>query len=370
MSSNEAHERMTDPTPLPAPAAEPQPARSRPPYWIAWLALAVLVVVAATWLAQNRFARFERDLVRRVQAVEVKEQQRDEQVRLSQDLLRDAQGKVSVLEAKLSDSVGQLAQLRQLYDEMARSRGDLMLADVESSIMIAAQQLQLSGNVQGALLAMQDAEQLLARSDQPALIGLRRIVARDAERLKEVPQADLPAAVARLDAVLAAIDQMPLLADVSAAEPAAPARPAAPPKPAEETGFLGLSNRMARTGQQGWDAFVTELRQLVRVQRVDQPESLLLAPDQRYFARENLRLTLLNARLNLLARNEALLRSDLGRAVQFVERYFDGQNRTVGSALVTLRQLQSARLTVELPSLSESVRAVRAARAASDTAKR
>ena len=338
------------------------PARGRAlPVWVLVGVLAVLVL-AGTWFVQDRIGRVERDLARRLQETELRDAQREQQMRLLADTLRDAQGKTAVLEAKLADSLGQQSQLRQLYDEMARTRGDLMLADVENSIMIAAQQLQLGGNVQSALLALTDAEQVLARSNQPSMIGLRRVLTRDIERLKSVPLADFAAAVNRLDAVIGLIEQMPLLADL---QMSGSATPAARPD-VSQPGLRGLPERVARTGLQGWDAFVAELRTLVRVQRVDQPEALLMSPDQRFFVRESLRLQLLNARLNLLARNEALFRADLARATAAIGKWFDGQHRSVVSALGALRQLQATRLAVDLPSLAESIAAVRAARAASD----
>lgn len=346
-----------------APAA-PVARASAMPGW-ALVALAVLLAVAAGWFVQDRLARVERELARRVQDAELRDQQRDQQLKLLADTLRETQAKGAVLEARLADTLGQQAQLRQLYDEMARSRGDLMLADVESSIMIAAQQLQLGGNVQSALLAMQDAEQVLARSNQPAMIGLRRVLTRDIERLKAVPLADFAAAVNRLDAVVGMIEQMPLLADLQPAiggVPTVRGGGGEPPAP----GLRGLSERFARTGLQGWDAFVAELRALFRVQRVDQPEAVLLSPDQRFLARETLRLQLLNARLNLLARNDALFRGDLARATTAIEKWFDPQHKTVLAALGALRQLQATKLAVDLPSLAESISAVRAARAASD----
>lgn len=331
------------------------------PLWTL-LGVVALLVLAASWFVQDRIGRVERDLARRLQDTELRDAQREQQMKLLGDTLRDAQGKAAVLEAKLADSLGQQSQLKQLYDEMARTRGDLMLADVENSIMIAAQQLQLGGNVQSALLALTDAEQVLARSNQPSMIGLRRILTRDIERLKSVPLADFAAAVNRLDAVVGLVEQMPLLADLQmSGTTAVSARP-----DVAEPGLRGFPERVARTGLQGWDAFVAELRSLVRVQRVDQPEALLLSPDQRFLARESLRLQLLNARLNLLARNEALFRADLGRSTSAIDRWFDGQHRSVIAAQGALRQLQATRLAVDLPSLSESVAAVRAARAASD----
>ncbi len=333
------------------------------PAW-ALLGLALALAAGAAWFVQDRVGRLERDLARRVQDVELREQQRDLQLRQLADTLRDTQAKGAVLEARLADTLGQQAQLRQLYDEMARSRGDLMLADVENSIMIAAQQLQLGGNVNSALLAMQDAEQALARSNQPASIGLRRVLTRDIERLKAVPLADFGAAVNRLDAVVGMIEQMPLLADLQPAVAGAPTvRDGEPPS----GGLRGMTERFARTGLQGWDAFVAELRGLFRVQRVDRPEALLLSPDQRFLARETVRLQLLNARLNLLARNEALFRADLARATGAIDKWFDPRHTTVVAAQSALRQLQTTRLAIDLPSLADSIGAVRAARAASDS---
>jgi len=325
---------------------------------------AFLGLGAAAWFAQERIGRVERDMVRRLQEAEIRESQLEQQSRLLGDTLRDQQAKAAIVEARLAESLGQQAQLRQLYDQMARSRGELMLADVESSIMIAAQQLQLGGNVQSALLALQDAEQVLARSNQPSMIGLRRVLARDIERLKALPVADFAAAVSRLDALASVVDRLPMVADATRSTPAAPV---AEPETPGSSGLLGLPGRVIRTGALGWDAFIAEMRQLVRVQRVDQPEALLLSPDQRFFARENLRLQLLNARLNLLARNQSLFRSDVTRSLESLDRWFDGTQPSVVSARNTLKQLQAAPLTLEMPSLAETIAAVRAARAAGES---
>jgi len=328
-----------------------------------WVAIGsmLLALAALALYVQNRMGRSERDLARRIQTIEVRDQQFEQQVKLLGDTLREAQGKAAVVEAKLADTLGQQAQLRQLYEQMALSRGDAMLGDVENAVMIASQQLQLGGNVQSALLALQDADQVLSRSNQPALIGLRRHLARDIERLKAMPLNDFAAAVSKLDAVIALADQLPLVADINLRERAEPGviEPA-------RSGLLGLPERVARTSLQGWEGFIAEMRQLVRVQRLDQPEALLLSPDQRFFARENLRLLLLNARLNLLARNETLFRGDIERATRAIDRWFDVNQRPVVSALASMRQLQSTSLSLQMPSLAETAAAVRAARAAGD----
>lgn len=367
-----AAEAASAPTAPAAPAevVNPRPAASTLlglsrstglPWWVPALA-GLLGLALVAFYAQNRLGRVERELARRVQQSESREQHLDKQVKQLSDALRDAQGRSAVVEAKLADALGQQAQLKQLYDQMALSRGDAMLADAENSVMIAAQQLQLGGNVQSALLALQDAEHVLARSNQPALIGVRRHLARDIERLKAMPLTDFAAAVSKLDGVIAAAEQLPLLADVNP-----PARAVTEEVEPTRDGLLGLPERVARTGAQGFGGFVNELRSLVRVQRLDRPEALLLSPEQRFFARENLRLMLLNARLNLLARNESLFRSDLARARGSLERWFDVQNRQVAGSIGSLRQLEATALVLQMPSLAETIAAMRAARAAGES---
>lgn len=350
--------------PPPAPERDDAPRRRRGGVFAVVLVIVLLLILGAfAYLAQQRWARFEQEAARRLQTVESRAQQGDQQLRAMQETIRDVTARNNVLEQKLAETVGEQAQLRQFYDQFVRSRGDSMLADVEQSLMLAIQQLQLSGNVQSALIALQDAEQRLAQSNQPAMMGLRRVLARDIERLKALPIADHPNAIGRLDSVVSMIDQFPMAADVQPANvPAPQAEPGT-----ERTGLAALSEKIVRTGVQSWDSFLKELRQLFRVQRVDNPDAMLAAPEQRYFARENLRLLLLNARLDLLARNEPLFRADINRAIEGIERYFDRDAKSVQSALGTLRQLQNLKLTLEAPTLSESLTAVRAARSAAET---
>ena len=57
-----------------------------------------------------------------------------------------------------------------------------------------------------------------------------------------------------------------------------------------------------------------------------------------------------------------MFRSDLERAVTWLGSYYDRSQRPVANAVATLRQLQTARISVELPSLGDTLAAVRIAR--------
>ncbi len=161
------------------------------------------------------------------------------------------------------------------------------------------------------------------------------------ERLKTAPYLDISGPAAKLDQTIASVDSLPLAQD---------ARPeAAAVTTHEAEGFW------TRLGAE----LLGELKQLVRIQKVDGADPALLSPPQAFFLRENLKLRLLNARLSLLGRDEAAYRNDLRLAASWLERYFDTRSRTVAAAAGTLRQLGSGGVGVSLPTIGESLAAVR-----------
>jgi uroporphyrin-3 C-methyltransferase/uroporphyrinogen III methyltransferase/synthase len=103
----------------------------------------------------------------------------------------------------------------------------------------------------------------------------------------------------------------------------------------------------------------TEIRQLVQVRSVETPEALLLSPTQAYYVRENLKLRLLNARLALLSRNESAFRNDMMAAQDTIAKYFDTRARKTQTAQALLKQVQASDLSIEMPTLADSLSAVR-----------
>jgi len=102
-----------------------------------------------------------------------------------------------------------------------------------------------------------------------------------------------------------------------------------------------------------------ELKQLVRIQNTERADPVLLNPSQVFFLRENLKLRLLNARLALLARDDATYRSDLKAAAGWLERYFDTHSRATSTAIGSLNRLGAGSASVSPPSIAESLAAVR-----------
>ena len=323
--------------------------RKTPNAWrIAVAVLALVALAASTWAwldARSRIGATQDELARRLRDIETDAREGRALARQAQESMREMQGKLGLLEGKLADAQSRQVALEALYQDLSRNRDEWQLAEIEQVLAIAAQQLQLSGNVRAALLALQLAESRLSRTDRPQLLAVRRALTRDIERLKALPAADVPALGRQLDALVAGVDALPLAFDGRVERAAEKPQP-----PAAAQGAV------ARLAAELWG----ELRQLVIVRRVDAPEPPLLAPTQAYFLRENLRLRLLSARLALLSRNQGAFQDDLSAAQQWLQRYFDPRAHATQAAQAQLRQLQAATLNFEPPpSISDSLEAVR-----------
>jgi uroporphyrin-3 C-methyltransferase len=313
--------------------------------------LAVIAVVLAaglaalSWLdARHRIATTQEELAHRLREIESDAREARSIARQGQEALRESQARLAQLEGKLAESQSQQLSLEALYQELSRNRDEWQLAEIEQVLAIASQQLQLARNVRAALLALQLADARLARSDRPQFAPIRRAIARDIERLKAVPAVDFASVTGRIDNLVASIDTLPLAFE-ERTERLPPAKAGAP----TDRGFL------ARLAAEVW----SEMSALVVVRRIDSPEPPLLPPSQAYFVRENLRLRLLNARASLLARDEAGYREDLRASLAWVQRYFDGRSKSTVDAVAQLKQLSTVSISFEMPTISESLDAVR-----------
>lgn len=315
------------------------------------------------WSARNDISDLRRELAQRLQSGDNMNIQTKLIANRVDDELKLMQGKVAVLEAKQVESQGQQLALEQLYQDLAKNRDDWALAEIEQVLSTASQQLQLAGNLRGALIALQNADARLARTDRPQFIAIRRAIAKDTDNLKSLPSVDLTGIAVRLDALVAQVDQMPLLSDAKPAvvAPAPKSKLASP-----STSDSKASDEWRTVLLERWNSWSSdlwnELRQLVRVRVVGTPEALLLSPGEAFFARENLKLRLLNARLALLSRNDAAFRSDLAEADRALVRYFEIRSRQTQAARELIKQLQESVLNIEMPTLSHSLAAVRQSR--------
>ena len=342
----------SNPLPTPPVVVTPPPARrahDREARVLGALALVVAALFAwLAWDARQGLRLLESTAGGRIAELGAESGQSRVALAQAQASLKEAQARIAELEARVADTQEQRVALEEMYRELSRSADDRVLSEVEQMLVLASQQLQLAGNVRGALAALQAADQRLARAEKLAAAPLRRAIAQDMERLKAVPVVDTVGLAVKIDGLIAQTDTLPLpIAETLPATRVARARPL------DETG-------MARVARDFWE----EMKGLVRIREVETPDTMLLAPAQSYFLRENLKLRLLAARMALLARDEATFREDLRASQAWIAKYFDPKAKPTASALTALKQIAESPIAIAVPDINASLAAVRSARAA------
>jgi uroporphyrin-3 C-methyltransferase len=311
--------------------------------WALVLLILFVIVLWQWYESHTRMTSLREELALRLKDSDADSRDARLVARQAQEGVREVQTRLAQLDAKLTESQNQQVALEALYQELARNRDESALAEVDQILTIASQQLQLAGNVQGALIALQTADQRLARSDRPQFIPLRKVLARDLDRLKSTPSLDIAGIAVKIDQVIALIDSLPLAGEERMSTASRDAAQA------------GNDSLWRRVGAEVWN----ELKSLIRIQVSDAPEPGLLAPGQAFFLRENLKLRLLNARLGLLSRDESTFREDIKTASAWLDRWFDARSKATQAAQVSLRQLSSTAVQIQTPSIADSLNAVR-----------
>lgn len=308
--------------------------------------LALALASMAVWRTESRMRDMELQLARRIGEFDASSREARSAANAVRATSEEMIARIGALEAKALDAQNQHLALSAMYQELARGQDDRLIADIEQGLLLTQQQLQLAGNVRAAIAGLEALEARLARQDKPHFARLREAVARDAAQLRLVPAADVVGISARLDAMIQNVDELKLESEADAV-----ARRSDAPKPKGD-GWLD------RWREDAW----SELKQLVRIRRMDHPDLPLLAPSQAYFLRQNLKLRLLAARLSLLQRDETSFRGDLAAADKWLATYFSGRDPlglSMREQLGALAKLPVAQQAIEV---RESLKALRTLR--------
>lgn len=317
------------------------------------LLLAALLVAGLSswqWYDARQQAAQQKMLEKRLNDADSGDRESRALLKQSQEQNTALMARLSQLEERLDQFSEQTGGLQSVYRDLSVNRDVAVLTEIEHALTLSAQQLQNTGNLAAAISAVQAADQRLVRLDRPHFAPVRKALVSDLERLRNTPIIDIAGISQRLESVIIGIDQLPLAMD-------------ARPKPiktdnkttAEESALDKLTGSI-------W----SELRNLIRIERIDTPSPVLLPADQQFFVRENIKLRLLSARLSLMARDANSFKHELQAARELLERHFNPQDKRVEHALSSLKQFASTPLNTDLPSLQNSLSALRQAQQATE----
>ncbi len=224
-------------------------------------------------------------------------------------------------------------------------------ADIEHLLLIANDSLILQHDVTTALAALRSADERLRALADPAFADTRRRLASEIAALQSLPRPDITGAAFAISGLQQQIDALTL------ESLRAPGGAREAPGLADDNGEPGDLS--------GWRAVMEDLwarlSSLFVIRRGDEADGPLIAPDQRVFLNQNLRLQLESARLALLSRDAEGLRHHLGIARDWLARHYDADDARVAALLGGIDELARLDIAPDMPDISASLKALREA---------
>jgi uroporphyrin-III C-methyltransferase len=250
---------------------------------------------------------------------------------------------------ELDQRIDELAQQNKAIEEalatkLTRGGTDQVLAEAEYLHRLATQSLLMGREVRGAIALLESADTLARDADDPSLHALRAALADDLAKLRAVTAVDIEGNYLRLAALAA---QIPTLDTAS--------------RELEGMPDAGQSSSQNMTApQRWWNRISNVMDRYIIVRSHNEPARPLLSMREEQNLRMNLRLSLEQAKLALLAAEPAAYRGALGDADSWVLSYFGTRTAANRAFVDELRALATLDIAPPLPDISASLRALRA----------
>jgi len=318
---------------------------------LAWLLVILLLAVIGVgaylaWEYYQRTSATSATYLNRLQGLESALQANTQEGRQFSDRLDDFGQRQGHLEQGLNSYLEQNSHLRK----------DWLLSEAEYLIKLASHRLMLERDIDTAIVALNSADARLSEMGEPALIRVRKQLAKDLQALRSVPKLDLAGVSLSLTALAQGVDKLPLQT----------------PDPEAIKQRLegdGKTSREVSDWRELLQAIWADLKTLLVIRDHAQPIQPLMSPEQRFFLVQNLQLQLEQARLAALQGEKQVYAERLQQLQAWVRRYFDVQQAATQSVLQTLSELLNKDIEPDLPDISASFQAVEQYRRAQGAAK-
>jgi uroporphyrin-III C-methyltransferase len=281
-----------------------------------------------------------------------------DQVNLKNDsTLKDTESRIKETLSTLTNFQKRLDELETKQDVLSHTLSqadeqqiyineDYALSEVEHLLIIASYNLQLDHDVATALAAMEAADARLNGLSDPAVLGVRKQLIADMNKLRSMNQADLSGLGLFLSDLINRVDELPLQENVVIQK-------------------TQEKNESIENKDSGLKHFFTlvwqELKSLVVISRDKNVNKARLLPDEVYFLRANLKLELANARFAVFNRDTSNLHASIGHIQVWLKDYFDlsdASARNIYDSLSRMEKMELAFPDMDISSSLESVRAL------------
>lgn len=345
----------------PPPAVGVPPASTGRSFGVVLGFLALLVAFAAaggvalTWWKvteqQDTVASQQADAARMLADIRALVAATQERVSAQEERLRGFNSESEARRKEIENMDAELrrarARVEALAQEDAGPERSPSIAEIEFLLLLAGRELALADNPRVALSALREADQRVARLDDPGLADVRAAINDEIAAVEAVANTDLEGLALRIASLARRVPGLPLRGSL------APAPQSAAEDAAAAEGWARVSRKLRDVGAD-----------LFRIRRSDTPATPLLAPDESFFLYRNVELDLKSARLAVLGRDQENYRASLESAHAALEEYFETSDEAVRSLLAAVEALEGRDITPEWPEIRRSVELLRAVGAA------
>jgi uroporphyrin-3 C-methyltransferase len=268
------------------------------------------------------------------------------------------------LDAKIQEQQTRLAQLSEhlqnlqlthngLADHLetvkliASKGGDINafpLAEVDYLLRLADTKLKLERNVDAARLALSAAQQQLQTVDEKGLAPVQAMLGEAIASLRGVRLPDITALAHKLVEMETQVDGLPLKLNSDTPNVKDRVKPATTVTLSDDA----ERSQWDRISEAVWNQFKDIV--VIRHQRTEAPP--LIAPENEFFLRQNLRLELETLRTALLRGNAQTFQDSYNQVRDWTERYFDVDDPKVAAFMAELQSLQAIQFNPYIPDLT------------------
>lgn len=256
------------------------------------------------------------------------------------ETMQASQDEMKTQQQEMTDYIAVLREKNQLL------RKDWLIMESEYLIQLANYRLLFDRDINTSIVALEAADQRMRESGDPGIINVRKAVAEAVLELKQIPQADLAGLSLRLSAINKEIDKLPQKT----------------PDPKSKAMQQQQQNDQVGQKVDSWSqlpsAIWQDLKTLVVIRDHDAPVQPMLAPKERFFLIENVRLQLEQARLAMLAGQADVYKERISTAIDWISQHFDTDANITKATLDSLNRLVNESIAPPLPDIAYTYQAL------------
>jgi len=319
---------------------------TRSPHWITWPAFLIALLAAAgtgyQWTEQRsgggliaQMTEFGTDMETANVALKRLTSNSREMDTALQGLSAQYNGQLNDLPAR----VEYVERTLETFPGLAsNARSTWLLAEVDYLLRMANVQLNLAGNIDVSLKALDVADEKLRDLGDPGLTRVRSKLNDERAALRAVPRPDTEGIIITLGTLSRSIDELPLGNHAP-----------------DNFGDRGKTDTTESGWQRAWRVIVDAMMSIITVKRDEESVAPLMSDASESMLIRSLDLELQTAKLAIL-RNEAnLYRDSLQAVADRLKKYFDTDTPAVQAAQDAVNKLLGAELPQTIPDISGSL---------------